>query len=297
MARNEYSPDKLIDRVLVHLPWLDRVAAGTQAATAPILGPRAPQMLRDLLNGVWFGHPLHSALVVLPLGAWTATLLLDIAGIEDGADLCLAAGVTGAAGAAATGAAQWHDTGGKARRLGMLHASLNTAMTGLYVGSWILRARGNRRVGVVVSTLGYAIGGASAWLGGELAYDLGIGVNNTAFEKQPQEWTVVASVDDLSGNVPKRVEVDGTPIMLLQQGDETFAIAATCTHLGGPLDKGVIKDQTVTCPWHGSVFCLSDGKLLHGPAAASLPSYGIRIQDGAVSLRVKDLMRQEAPQS
>ncbi len=293
MARNEYSPDKLIDRVLVQLPWLDRVAAGTAAVTAPVLGPRAPRALRDLLNGVWFGHPLHSALVVLPLGAWTATLLLDIAAIEDGADLCLVAGLTGAVGAAATGAAQWRDTGGKARRLGVLHASLNTTTTGLYVGSWLLRARGARRAGVVASTLGYAIGGASAWLGGELSYDLGIGVNNTAFETQPAEWTVVAALDDLSENKPKRVEVEGTPIMLLRQGEETFAIAATCSHLGGPLDKGVIEGKTVTCPWHGSVFCVSDGKLLHGPATTSQPAYEVRVQDGAVSVRVKDLKRQE----
>lgn len=293
MSRNDYSPDKLSDRVLVRLPWLDRVAAGAQVVSAPVLGPRGPRVLQDLLNGVWFGHPLHSALVVAPLGAWTATLLLDIAGIEDGADLCLAAGVTSAVGAAATGAAQWQDTQGKARRLGMLHASLNVVVTGLYAGSWVLRARGARRAGIVVSTLGYAISGTSAWLGGELSYDLGIGVNNTAFETQPSEWTVVASADEALENTPKHVEIDGTPIMLLRQGDEIFAIAATCAHMGGPLDKGTIEGQTVTCPWHGSVFCVTDGKLLHGPATTSQPAYEVRVQDGDISVRAKNLERQE----
>jgi len=291
MPQNEYVPDKLTDRVLVRLPWLDRLADTVQTATAPVLGPRGPKRLQDALNGVWFGHPLHAALVVAPLGAWTATLLLDVAGLEEGADLCLKAGVAGALGAAATGAAQWQDTQGKPRRLGMLHAGLNITLTGLYTGSWLLRARGARKAGIAASTLGYAIGGVSAWLGGELSYDLGIGVNRTAFEEPPTEWTAVADAGELEENTPRRVAANGVPIMLLRRGTETSAISATCAHLGGPLDEGVIDGETVTCPWHGSVFCVTDGKLLHGPATMPQPAYDVRVQDGTIAVRARDLGR------
>ena len=35
-----------------------------------------PQPVRDVLDGVWFGNPLHPALTDVPLGAWTAAFAL-----------------------------------------------------------------------------------------------------------------------------------------------------------------------------------------------------------------------------
>lgn len=77
------------------------------------------------------------------------------------------------------------------------------------------------------------------------------------------------------------------PVMLLRLDGEVVAISATCTHLGGPLDEGKIEGDTVTCPWHGSVFCVRDGKLLHGPATMPEPSFEVRVQDGRIAVRVQ----------
>jgi nitrite reductase/ring-hydroxylating ferredoxin subunit len=41
----------------------------------------------------------------------------------------------------------------------------------------------------------------------------------------------------------------------------------------------------VRCPWHGSTFRLSDGKVVRGPAAASQPVYEARVTDGKVEVR------------
>lgn len=286
--------DKVSDRILMAMPWLDDAAVGLQGALAPLLGPQGPKKLQDVLNGTWLGHSVHPALVTVPLGAWTTTMVLDLAGMEQGADLSLKLGLLGALGSAATGAAQWQDTLGKPRRLGMLHASLNIGVTALYATSWLLRARGARKTGVTLSMLGYAVGGFSAWLGGELSYDLGIGVNHTAFEEPPEDWTEVAALDDLAENKPKRVEAQGVPVMLLRRGDNVLAISATCSHMGGPLDEGEIDGDNVTCPWHGSVFCVRDGSVVHGPATMPQPSYDVRVQDGKVSLRVAQPVSSEA---
>jgi nitrite reductase/ring-hydroxylating ferredoxin subunit len=152
-------------------------------------------------------------------------------------------------------------------------------------GSWVMRQQGRRRSGVALSSLGLGVNLASAWLGGELAYELGIGVNHAAFENPPSDWTDVAALDDLPDGEPKRVVAKGTPIMLLRQGDRIRAIGATCPHLGGPLDKGAIEGDTVTCPWHGSVFCLDDGALIHGPAMMPVAAYEVRVEDGRVAIR------------
>ncbi|MDQ2651815.1 MAG: Rieske 2Fe-2S domain-containing protein [Chloroflexota bacterium] len=277
-----------VEHEIVHrLPWLDGVAATMEQVFAPVLGEDAPRGPRDLLYGTWLGHPLHAAVVSVPLGSWSAMMIFDLMGEERAADLCLALGLAGSAGAAVTGAAQYQDATSQQgpRRLGALHALLNAATATLMAGSWVLRKQGKRRNGVALSTAAFGIGAASAWLGGELAYDLGIGVDHAAFEKPPTKWTSVAALDDLQDGKPLRVEPDGTPVMLLRQGDSILAVGATCPHLGGPLDEGTIDGETVTCPWHGSVFSLTDGALIHGPAMMPIAAYEVRVENGQVAIR------------
>src|SRR5215203_1135503 len=193
------------------LPWLDGVAETMEQAFDPVLGQDAPRGPRDLLYGTWLGHPLHAAVITVPVGSWSATMIFDLMGEERAADLSLSLGLVGAVGSAVTGAAQWQDTTNEEapRRLGALHALLNVAATSLMAGSWLLRQQGRRGPGVALSTLGLGVNLASAWLGGELAYELRIGVNHAAFEKPPTKWTDVAAVRGLVDGKPRRVEVDG----------------------------------------------------------------------------------------
>jgi NADPH-dependent 2,4-dienoyl-CoA reductase/sulfur reductase-like enzyme/nitrite reductase/ring-hydroxylating ferredoxin subunit len=58
----------------------------------------------------------------------------------------------------------------------------------------------------------------------------------------------------------------GEPVLLARIGDEYVAIAATCTHYGGPLAEGVIDGETVRCPWHHACFNLRTGEALRAPA-------------------------------
>jgi nitrite reductase/ring-hydroxylating ferredoxin subunit/uncharacterized membrane protein len=277
----------LPDKISREMPWLDDVAATMEQAFEPLLGQEAPRAPRDFLYGVWLGHSLHAAVVTLPVGAWSATAIFDLMREDRAADLSLGLGLLGAAGAAITGAAQWQDVTSqeRPRRVGALHALLNYTATGLMAGSWLLRRQGRRQEGIVLSTLGVGVAAASAWLGGELAYDLGIGVDHAAFESPPSDWTDVAALDDLTDGEAKRVEADGTPVLLLRQGEHIRAIGATCPHLGGPLDEGKIDGITVTCPWHGSVFRLDDGALRHGPATVPVVAYEVRIDNGRVEIR------------
>jgi nitrite reductase/ring-hydroxylating ferredoxin subunit/uncharacterized membrane protein len=269
------------------MPWLDAIAAKMEKAFEPVLGQDAPRGPRDFLYGTWLGHSLHAAIITVPVGSWSATMVFDLMGEERAADLSLALGLTGAAGAAITGAAQWQDATNEEapRRLGALHALLNVAATSLMAGSWVLRQQGRRGSGVTLSTLGLGVNLASAWLGGELAYELGIGVNHAAFEKPPSDWTDVAALDDLADGTPYRVEAEGTPVLVLRQGDRIRAIGATCPHFGGPLDEGPIEGDTVTCPWHGSVFSLDDGALIHGPAMTPVAAYEVRVEGDRIAIR------------
>jgi len=278
---------KIADRLVAAMPWLDGIAGVLQAAGEPIVGQKAPRPLKDTLVGTWLGHPLHPAVVQLPIGFWTSSLALDLAGQEQAADLTLALGLASTPGAVLTGMAQWQDATNNEspRRLGALHASLNGIATVLYGASLLQRRRGNRSAGVALAATGYAIANASAWVGGDLAYDRGIGGDHTAFQQPPTDWVDVLDENSLVEGVPKRVRAKGYPVMLLKRGQQINAIAATCPHLSGPLDKGEIEGDTVTCPWHGSVFCLSDGKLLHGPATTPVTVFDVRVEGERVFVR------------
>ena len=278
-----------LSRLSESMPWLDKAAETLKSISEPLVGPEAPRSLRNALYGTWLGHPLHPAVTDVPIGAWTATTVLDALGHEKAADASLKLGVLGAAGSAVTGVAQWYDLQEmkEPRRLGALHASLNTAALGLYLTSWMLRNNGNRRGGVATALAGYSIAGVSAWIGGDLSYRLGIGVSRVAFEEPGRKWRDAISLEELPDGTPKRIDVRGMPVMLLKQGDDIYAASATCTHVGGPLDEGEVDGPCVTCPWHGSVFDLRDGTVVHGPATAPIHAFETRIHEGGVQVRAR----------
>jgi nitrite reductase/ring-hydroxylating ferredoxin subunit len=101
------------------------------------------------------------------------------------------------------------------------------------------------------------------------------------------DWTPTIGIDELIDGKAQRVQAFGIDVLLLKNGDLVFAIANRCTHQGAPLDRGVTKlpDATVTCPAHGSVFSLEDGRVRRGPATQPVASFDVRLNEGSVELR------------
>jgi nitrite reductase/ring-hydroxylating ferredoxin subunit/uncharacterized membrane protein len=273
---------KLVDLAL-QTPGLDAAADTLAGAVNGAFDAEggAKQPIKDALNGTWLGHSVHPAITDVPIGAWTAALALDALGEPRGARIAIGVGLIGALGAAATGLTDWSDTSGKARRLGVVHAALNGAATLLYGASWLARGKG-QGAGVVLSVLGYGIVSLSALYGGTLSLDLQIGVNRTSVPEPPAGEVDVAALGDVPDGGMKRVDANGYPVLLVRRGSEIHAIAAVCAHQGGPLDEGTLEGDVVTCPWHGSRFCVLDGGIVAGPAAYPQPAFRARVLDGRV---------------
>jgi nitrite reductase/ring-hydroxylating ferredoxin subunit len=259
---------------------LDPVSEPVQGAVRAV-----PKPLRDVLDGVWFGNPLHPALTDAPLGAWTAALAPDLVGSE-AADGALAVGIVGAVPAALTGLNDWSHLKGDSRRIGTVHALLNTMGLALNLASLVARRGGSRGFARMLSGVAYAGAAFSAHLGGHLSFGLGVRVNHTAFERLRDKYAPVCDEAELAGGKLVRAELDGAAI-LVSRSEETgavCAIAATCSHLGGPLDKGERAGDTVVCPWHGSRFDLCSGEVQAGPAVYPQPRYEARVRTGRVEI-------------
>lgn len=287
----------VIDEVVENQTWLDKLAVPIQNWLLQFFGqPGQPnRKLKDLLNGTWLGHALHPVFTDIPVGAWSSTTLLDLAwlnneddGIARGADLTLLLGLAGATGAIVTGVTDWSDLVGTDRRVGLMHGLLNGGITLLYLTSLLLRLTGQRRTAITLSTTGYLTTLFSAYLGGELSLAKGVGVNHVAWEGGSDDFVAVIDEKQLVEGKLTRVDASGIPAVLLKQGRTIYAIGATCSHQGGPLDEGSVKDSVVTCPWHGSSFCMADGSVVNGPAVYAEPTFAVRVRNGNVELRRLD---------
>lgn len=58
-------------------------------------------------------------------------------------------------------------------------------------------------------------------------------------------------------------EVAGERILVANVGGTFYAMRAKCNHMGGPLEKGTLEDNVVTCPLHGSKWDVKTGTLVH----------------------------------
>lgn len=151
---------------------------------------RLPPLALRVLHGSVVGHPLHPALVHLPLGGWIIAGVLDFAAhdnpeVERAADLALLLGTLGSLPALATGWTDWSNTRAQARRTGLIHGLVNETAFLLSGASLLLRRRGHRRLGKALSGSGLALALMGGFLGGQLVYRHGLGVHHTMSEPQP----------------------------------------------------------------------------------------------------------------
>lgn len=272
-------------RRLEDMTGLDRIATPLQSAARKAV---QHPVVRNLLSGTNLGHPLHPPLTDIPIGAWTMAVLLDTVGgraARPAADVLVATGLVAAVPTAATGLNDWSDTLGRERRVGVVHAAVNVVALGLFTASLASRRRGDRGGGRLLGLAGLATISVGGYLGGHLGYARAVNVNRTAWHQGPEEWTSVLADAELPDGQPRRVDSDGLPVLLYRQAGRLYALDSVCSHLGGPLQDGSINDSTITCPWHGSTFRLTDGRVTRGPASAPQPTFDVRVEDGQIQVR------------
>jgi nitrite reductase/ring-hydroxylating ferredoxin subunit/uncharacterized membrane protein len=247
---------------------------------------------KEALAGTWMAHPAHPMLTDVTIGAWTSAAILDVLGGErarPGADFLAGIGIISAVPTALTGLSDLTDiVDPEERSLGTAHALANVGTLALWSLSYVARKAGSRRAAIGLSMAASAVMTGAGFLGGHLSFRKGVGVDQTAFDPPIEDWTAAIAMDELKDGQPRRVMVAGRNLFLLRRGERVHALANRCTHRGGPLHKGSLDDDGVTCPWHLSTFRLEDGSVMRGPATAPQPTYRVRIREGQVEVRGPD---------
>lgn len=138
-----------------------------------------------------YGHPLHPALVAVPIGAWVASAVFDLAShlvstdpafLAQGARWLIGIGVLGALGAGLVGLLDLLaiPTGTRAFRTALVHMSLMLAAVAAYAVGFVLRgpepAAPVPPGSLALSLAALAVLGVGGFLGGTLAYRYGVRV-------------------------------------------------------------------------------------------------------------------------
>jgi nitrite reductase/ring-hydroxylating ferredoxin subunit len=102
-----------------------------------------------------------------------------------------------------------------------------------------------------------------------------------------ENFVQVAKIDDVPPGSATVVEVKGIDIALINSGGEIYAIGNECTHAGGSLGDGeLVEENQIECPLHGSVFDITSGEVVVGPADEPVPSFPTKVENGVVSVAV-----------
>jgi nitrite reductase/ring-hydroxylating ferredoxin subunit/uncharacterized membrane protein len=234
--------------------------------------------VQSFLNGTWLGHPLHSVLTDVPIGAFTVVIILDVLDQRAAADIALAFGVLAMLGAAAAGFADYAETDGLPRQRATVHSTLMIVALVVYVVSLYLRWLNpvDRTVPVATSIVAYLIVAAAAYVGGDVVYVLGNMVNRHAFRSRSTNWTPLEAPADIPEGTLTKAKAGAQTLVLVRHGDTINALHDTCAHAGCSLADGKVVGSTIECSCHGSRYEIANGHLRRGPAVYDQPAYEIR---------------------
>lgn len=252
--------------------------------------------LQDFLNGVWLGHSLHAVIVDVVIGAATGALLLDVLrvvfgidGLEVATTWLVGLTVLSAVGSIVAGLTDFKDTSpnSASRDVTVLHGLVNIVGTAAFALSLVQRLGDDHGAAFWPFLVGYLLISVGGYIGGHVVYKFGYTVNTNAFSrgKRAKEFTPVMAADALPEASPTKAMLGSTAVLLVRRGDVVHALKDTCSHAGGPLSEGTLRDGTIECPWHASVFRLADGSVKHGPATSRQVRYQARINAGQVELQ------------
>ena len=100
-------------------------------------------------------------------------------------------------------------------------------------------------------------------------------------------FVTIGKTDEVPEGSATAFAVDGQEVAVSRVGGKLYAFGDICTHRKCNLAMGgEIEGTTITCECHGSVFDMSDGSVIQGPATEPIATFEVGEQDGQIQVRV-----------
>ncbi|EAQ77600.1 non-heme iron oxygenase ferredoxin subunit [Blastopirellula marina] len=101
------------------------------------------------------------------------------------------------------------------------------------------------------------------------------------------EFVRVASVDAIADPGKSVFEVDDQVVVVFHVDGQFSCLDDVCTHDDGPLGEGRLEGCTIACPRHGAKFDIRTGAALTMPATRATVCHEVKVEDGAVWVRLR----------
>ena len=99
-------------------------------------------------------------------------------------------------------------------------------------------------------------------------------------------WHRVAEDGEITEDEPGSVKVGDAQVGVFRVDGALYAIEDICPHAFALLSQGFVEGEEVECPLHEALFHIPTGKCLREPADRDLKTFDVKIEDGAVFVRV-----------
>ncbi|MGZ8583475.1 MAG: Rieske (2Fe-2S) protein [Actinomycetota bacterium] len=99
------------------------------------------------------------------------------------------------------------------------------------------------------------------------------------------EWVTVGKADDIAEGDATAFDVNGAQIAVSRVEGELHAFSDICTHRQCNLSLGgEIEGTTIECECHGSVFDMTTGAVVEGPAEEPIATYAVSDEGGDLKI-------------
>jgi 3-phenylpropionate/trans-cinnamate dioxygenase ferredoxin subunit len=110
--------------------------------------------------------------------------------------------------------------------------------------------------------------------------------NYSTLNNDKLEYVSIGSVSEVKDGGRLFIEIDGKPIVIINLGEQYYAIADVCSHDDGPVGEGTLEGYEIICPRHGARFDIRTGKVLALPAFVDIPAYAVRIVGDQIEIGI-----------
>jgi nitrite reductase/ring-hydroxylating ferredoxin subunit len=117
-------------------------------------------------------------------------------------------------------------------------------------------------------------------------YERGLGMARTIERKE----VYVGNVADIPDGERRILQVGDISVGVFHHEGQWYAMQNSCLHRGGPVCTGTLEGNTLTCPWHGYQYDVTNGQLLLD-RHAKLPTYRVELRGDQVYVHIPVLIR------